>query len=258
MKCAAIEKPIRKPLRWMTGIIMTALLATTVSPLPAHALEILTGCGGGDFGADCSLAELVAGGSIQIDNSLFDDWSFSGNGLSSNSISVTPIGEGTSNPGPGIRLAAPGISSDADFSLNYDVSTIDFSITLDDYTLDMAVGQIVGNASGFAAMEVVDNDSGNEIACGGLLPCDEPVVTESNSTKSDVFTDEVSGFEVLSKDFNVTTNMLAFVGSGESFEFIVIEQSFSHVPEPTTALLLGAGLLGVAGLFPVSRSRTHG
>ena len=258
MDSAAREKPIERRTPWMAAILMAGLLATTVSPWTASASVMLAGCEGGDFGADCSIAELIAGGSIQIDNSLFDAWNYSGNGISADAISVAPLGEGTMDPGPGVRLTMPGVSNDSvDFELNYDVSTSDSTMTLHDYTVDIAFGQIIGAAGGFAAMEVVDNDTGREIACGGLggaVMCEEPTVDENNSTKSDIFTDETTGLDVLSKDFNVNTNMMAFSGAGESVEFIVIEQSFSvAVPEPAPALLLATGALVLFG----SRLRTR-
>ncbi len=252
MDHAAREKPIERRTPWMAAILMAGLLAAMVSPWTAHASVMLTGCEGAALGADCRIAALIAGGSIQIDNSLFDAWSYDGNGISANAISVVPLGEGTMNPGPGVRLTMPGVADDSvDFELNYDVSTRDSTMTLHDYTVDIAFGQIIGAAGGFAAMEVVDNDTAREIACGGLggvVMCEEPTVNENDSTKSDIFTDETTGLDVLSKDFNVNTNMMAFSGAGESVEFVVIEQSFSvAVPEPAPALLLMAGALVLLG-----------
>jgi len=253
MDHAAREKPIEKRTPWRAGILLAGWLAALALPLVAHAQVVLTGCEGVDFGAGCSVAELVAGGSIQIDNSLFDGWSYSENGIPASGISATPLGEGTSDPGPGIRLSAPGVGADAsvDFELNYDASTVDSSRTLEGYTFGIDLGQITGAAGAFAATEVVDNDIGREIACGGFggaVFCEEPVVDQTVPTKSDSFTDEDTGDDVFSKDFNVNTNMMAFTGAGESLEFIVLEQSFLvGVPEPEPSLLLATGALVLFG-----------
>jgi len=253
MDHAAREKLSEKRTPNRAGICLAGWFAALALPVVAHAQVVLTGCDGGDFGDECSVAELVAGGSIQIDNSSFDGWTYSENGIPATSISATPLGEGTSNPGPGIRFSAPGVGADAsvDFELNYDASTVDSSRTLEGYTFDIALGQITGAAGAFAATEVVDNTSGKEIACGGLggaVFCEEPVVDQNDPTKSDVFTDEDTGDAVFSRDFNVNTNMMAFTGAGESLEFIVLEQSFLvGVPEPAPSLLLATGALVLFG-----------
>ena len=217
---------------WAVGLVAGGMLAVASPPWAARALVSLVGCAGGDFGDDCSVAELVAGGSVQVDNSVFDAWTYLENGIPATAIRVTPLGEGTTDPGPGVRLEAPGLGADAsvDFEMNYDVSTADSSASLTGYRFVVDLGQITGAAGAFAATEVVDNDSGKEIACGGLggaVLCEEPVPDQNDPVRSDRFTDEDTGLDVLSKDLNANTNMMAFTGSGESLEFIALEQSFS-------------------------------
>jgi hypothetical protein len=253
MDPAACEKAGGTRTLWRTVVVLAAWLAATLSPGPARALVTLTGCTGGDFGDDCSVAELVAGGSIQIDNTVFDGWSYSGNGITEDTLLVEPLGEGTMDPGPGLRLTGPGVGSDTsvDFALNYDASTGDATRTLEGYTFEISLGQITGAAGAFAATEVVDNDIGKEIACGGLgggTACEEPIPDQNDPIKSDVFTDEDTGLAVFSKDANVNTNMMAFTGAGESLEFVVLEQSFLvGVPEPAPSLLLATGALVLLG-----------
>ena len=235
----ALRESSGGPISWAAATVAAAMLAIAAPPPSAHALVLLTGCAGGDFGDDCSVAELVAGGSIQVDNSIFDSWSYSENGIAATDIRVTPLGEGSSDPGAGVRIAAPGIGADAsvDFELNYDVATADASVNLDGYTFVLDLGQITGAAGAFAATQAVDNDSLTEITCGGMVPCEEPIPDQNDPIKTDRFTDPTTGVDVFSKDLNANTNMMAFSGTGEALEFIVLEQSFSSLP------VCGDGLL---------------
>jgi hypothetical protein len=111
--------------------VLTALL---MLPAPSHALVQTSGCIGGDFGDDCSLAELLANYDshfIRIDNLLFRNFLFSvfpsdDHPPNPAQIRVLPLGEGTTTPG--IRLEpqgqfsyTPGLSM-PDVSLGFHVS----------------------------------------------------------------------------------------------------------------------------------------
>ena len=143
---------------WFVGNILTGLLGITVFLSPAHAVSVLAGCLGTEF---CTMTELLAGGSITIDDKKFDTWTFSGSNsdgdlLSSDLISVKPLGEGETSQG--LLFTGPGLASNEtyDFSMNYNVSTIDGLETLHGYTFNMAFPGVSGNADGFAATEVVN------------------------------------------------------------------------------------------------------
>ena len=79
---------------------MTVAVITIVSASIANAAVLLTGCSGGAFGDDCSLGELVSGGSITIDDKLFDGWGFMASPRTdSNDILVEATGSGTLTQG---------------------------------------------------------------------------------------------------------------------------------------------------------------
>ena len=63
-----MESSSRKVSRSLGGIASTAALMCSLGlpPQQAGAAVVLTGCGGVDFGSNCSLAELANGGSILI------------------------------------------------------------------------------------------------------------------------------------------------------------------------------------------------
>jgi hypothetical protein len=238
---------------WFAGNILTGLLGIAVSLSPAHAVSVLAGCSGTGF---CTMTELLAGGSITIDNKKFDTWTFSGtatapNGdnhpLSSDLISVKPLGEGETSQG--LLFTGPGLASNEtyDFAMKYDVSTLDSSETLHGYAFSIGFPGVSGNADGFAATEVVNDSSGNEIACGGVDPCQEPVYTRNDPLKSASFTDEVSGLAVNSNAINIGTNAILRGDTG-SFSSLSIEQRILGVPAvpiPSTLLLFGSGLMGL-------------
>ena len=129
--------------KYLVGVVLplAALLAT-----PAQAVIMTTGCL--DTNVSCTLAELVGGGTIQVDDKLFDGYQVTENDVNNTvsgrtafdltNIDVIPWPPfGTSDPGPGLEFvslnnelritqdtaATPTASGDLDFVFR--VSVID-------------------------------------------------------------------------------------------------------------------------------------
>lgn len=236
----------------------------------ASAVPIFSGCAGGDFGSGCSLAELNAGGSIQIGDILFDNWDVDLVAGSLKLIAVNAIGGGSQSPGPGLLFGGPGVVSNGSigFEMNYDVSTIGGTPILTGYELTMGFIQRVGTAGGFTAMEITDNVLVDTFGAALEIANPEPTVTDVIPMLSDLFTDcnndgncpsiaNPALSNVISSDFRVTTNLDVFGGANGSFAAFDLAQRFSltnsaakpgtaaSVDEPTSVALLSLGLLGL-------------
>ena len=76
-------------------------------PQPSEAAVILNGCAGGSFGAACGLDELLNGGSINIDGTLFSNFTFTDLGgskvLNAGLVRVDSI---NTSLNPGLTLVA--------------------------------------------------------------------------------------------------------------------------------------------------------
>ncbi len=226
----------------MKNIILLSILLFVLTSQPAWAVPTLTGCNGGDFGADCSLAELNAGGTIQIGNVLFDNWVVNVAQGSLNLVHVTPIGEGSITTGPGILLEGPGVlqNETIGFEMNYDVSTVGGTLSLTGYQLTMGFDQLLGSANGFAALEITDNVLDDSLNIDLEIANPEPTVDQNTPLFSDFFTNCDNGISVtcpsipdpamprvISTDFRTTTNLEVNGGGSGSVNSFTLSQRFS-------------------------------
>jgi len=228
----------------MKKVILSLIVLFVFTSQHASAVTILSGCAGGDFGDKCSLTELNAGGSIQINDILFDNWNVSVFSGSLSLISVTAIGDGSYDPGPGLLFEGPGVASNSSigFEMNYDVSTIDGKPKLTGYELKLDFVQRIGTANGFAAMEITDNVLLDTFSIPVEIANPEPVVTETIPKLSDQFTNCNNDpncpsttpplSNVISSDFNVNTNLDVTGGISGSFASFDLAQRFPLVNEP--------------------------
>lgn len=226
----------------MKKIISLIILLLLFTIKPAVAVSTLTGCSGGDFGADCSLAELNAGGTIQIDNVLFDNWVVNVAQGSLNLVRVTAIGESSIAIGPGILLEGPAVLTNETigFEMNYNVSTVGGSLKFTGYQMTMGFGQLLGSANGFAALEITDNVLVDSLNTNLEIANPEPTVDQNTPLLSDFFTNCDNGISVtcpsipdpamprvISTDFRTTTNLEVNGGGSGSINSFTLSQRFS-------------------------------
>jgi len=205
---------------------------------------VLKGCHGGDFDADCSLAELRNGGSIQVDDILFNNWNVNVVDGSLRDIKVTAVGDGSVSPGPGLKFQYEGsavVANDSvGFEAFYDVSHVGGASTLRGYLINLEFEQLNGNGGGFAAMQLVDNILNNSEGQDLLIANPEPTVNETTSLLKDYFTSCNNGFNatcplspdsslprVTSQGFNVSINLDVGGRSNGSFTSFSLVQRFS-------------------------------
>ncbi len=242
-------------------IILPLLIALITFPFEkANGVTTLTGCAGGDFGAECSLAELHGGGTLQIDGYLFDNWNVNVVSGSLNTIQVTAIADPSQSPKPGLLFEGPGVVSNESigFEMSYDVSNTGSSPGFAGYQQVMVFNQLIGTANGFSAMEVIDNILNDTSGSDLEIANPEPTVTHNTTTLSDDFTDCDNDItvscpgspdpalpRVVSQDFRVTTNLDVSGGSSGSLNSFSLSQRFPiYDPPPYTLTGCNGGDFG--------------
>jgi hypothetical protein len=131
---------------------MTLACAFASVPQQASASVVLTGCAGGALGNACSLAELVAGGSMLANDVNFSGFSldnFAGRALDATAIRVNPV-QTLFRPGFTLIDTAGTLTISNDISLNnllFNVTALSSEHPVRESTLAMAVGSMTGDNS---------------------------------------------------------------------------------------------------------------
>src|SRR5262245_4150673 len=135
-----------------TGALAVACLLG-MAPRPAEAAVVTHGCDGGDFGSACSLAELIGGGSLDINDKTFSNFgleTFAGSALNAGAIRVDTI-DSLSNPGftlvdtGGALTFANGAGSFSNFT--FDVAIVAGNLRIGGSSLAADVGGVTGDNS---------------------------------------------------------------------------------------------------------------
>ena len=227
---------------------VTGLFLLLSISLPAHAVIITTGCGGA---ASCTLTELYAGGTIAINDVLFDSWLFNfedGDApVDAGTITVSGVDEVPDGMDP----------SKADVGLSFDIApAIAFEFLEYDFDFDavmVASTRVLTGASleltGFSVSGDAFVEVNSGLTPGGLLSVDDgsalAAVTFAGAPSVDVDAD----FQM--EEFDMVSSASL---SGFDYTFTVMETMTPPVPmpEPGTLALFGFGL---AALGVVARRR---
>jgi hypothetical protein len=219
-------------------IVTLVLAMCALAAAPAQGGPVLLGCGGPDFAAECSLAELLAGGSIQIDDKLFHDFRF----YDSRALDNNPTGD--TRPADAARIGVfpiSGIQPGLLFlSGEFFAGLNDLQHTEFDYNVTIVAGndRIQDNKL------ILDVFS---VAPGGLLRLFEEVVTPGIEFKEIIVNGPAFGpperREVRFFDPTVMISVHTEIDLANRAELEIFRQEFSQVvPEPGSILLFGVAL----------------
>jgi hypothetical protein len=236
-----------RPLASMAVLLSALGLASA----PAGASVISTGCdtiGDTRFGTACSLAELVAGGTITINDKLFANFTLAPLGGSPRPIDaavirVDPI-DVLTNPGltlidtDGTLRAENGDTTQNDFG--FDVNIVAGNLRMFGFSAAMAVGEVSGDDSFTSIFETVLSQDFVDVYGNTLLVCDTLAPGCANSTLSDSGSfDPVTALSVIG-------GIDLFTSAGGVAQIESITVRFAQVPIPGSLALLGLGLCTLA------------
>ena len=227
-------------------VTLTSLLSLFFMIIPnVNAAIITTGC---TSTASCSLDELYNGGTIQINDVLFNGWtlntSFDDQGLDGSEFLVTANDEVSGSLGLNF-LADPALSFDIlEYLFDFNVSIVSPSSRL--FT-NMALELLGSSITDDAFVEVnSDLDIGSGFGNGDLLN-----VTDVLNSVDDVSMDSILLASLSSIAVEADIQMEQFDTNLPSlsefqYTFTIADAPTTTVPEPSVFLLL---LLGMVGIF---------
>lgn len=225
-------------------LLLATIALVTFSVEPGYATVITDGCSVAN--QSCTLSELVAGGSIVIDDKRCDDWSIryddSTTAANPNLIKVTPLDDQILNPG--LQFDANGefsvVGFDAiDIALGFRVSTLDGSARIKDNSLEInAFAFGANNLGGFIQIfeDVLD-------ANGDLIG--EKFVTADNFPPPLLDLFDSAQFSPQPEIFAQKSIFLSGDDLGDTVSLDRFTQRFSQVPEPPALFLVGMGSAGL-------------
>jgi hypothetical protein len=237
---------------------IAALLCTFgLVPQPAGAAVILTGCAGGSFNNDCGLDELLAGGSITINETRFSNFSiatlFGSRPIASSQVRVDTLDDQRYNPG--LTLVDTGntlLAANGDFTqsnLTFTVSILPGSnIQIKDNSLAVAIGNVSGGDLSF--IDVNENVFTSDIF-NTFLGHKEVFCDTTTSCANTTGTDQAVFALVPGVNVSMGIDVSSF-DVGDVAAINTITARYSEIPVPGSLALV---LLGLGGAGSVLRRR---
>lgn len=209
----------------------------------ASAVIITNGCA--NVNLSCTLAELSVGGTITIDDKLFDSWvvdDASTVAVDFSQVDVVPLDDQLLNPGLSYitngQFSVSGLD-EIDIFLDFIVSTLDGSLRIKDNSLELTQFTFDNNNVGglISIAESIFPVSGIDLIGDKIVTADN-LFSVFNLTDSATFSPKS---EIL-----VSTSIL--VTGDDVIDLVNLDgftQRFSQVPEPTTLAIMGIGLFSL-------------
>jgi hypothetical protein len=221
-----------------TSIAIAALALVALGAGAARATVITTGCADPSF---CFVRELFDGGTIQVDDKLFDSWAPVAGADFINSTRVSGLDDDPLNPGllyiSGFNAQAP---DERIATFVFSVSVLDPTRAITDNSLQLLSFDRIGEGSSITILEAVAEAGG-----GSLLSLEDVF---SNDSEQDLSDQEEFAAQ---SEIDVGTKIVLHPGlqKGSFVKLNRFEQRFSQtvrdasVPEPSAALLFAGGAL---------------
>lgn len=225
------------------GIVVASLLCAG-SATRVWAIVTTSGC---SSASSCTLAELFAGGTIQVNATRFADWELEfvdpdGVQPSYASIVVEGRDDGGLTPGDGIRFSSNselGVSGSArlDLAIGFTVTSVASNREIQGSSLMILSDSAVGSAF-LQVGEFVANPSG--VGLGQTQVITDPAFAPPAASDAIEFPDQ-SGL-IVEKDILIQSG-----AAGDSAELDTFEQRYA-LPEPEGSAPLAAGALVLSAL----------
>ena len=196
----------------------------------SHAAIVYTGCAGT---SSCTLPELFAGGSIQIDDLLFDNFKLGAQfGLVLSDVSLAAIGQGTTTPG--LQMTTPATAWQS-LHYTFDLSSLSPTTTVTGQTTSL-LNFVSANNDRIAFL---DSGVGNSVA------------TASAPVASVIFGTPLSGTGLLASAnaaFHAPTLVAGDQLTLSSYGFTLESAPPSDIPAPLPLALISIGVATLAGM----------